>query len=396
MAGKATAGDGFSSELAGMTKSQLYDIMSQMKALIDQNKQQAREILVQNPPLTKALFQAQIMLGMVHSPQVIPNIQPVASQQAQQPAQQSQQSNTPVSRPLPSQGSFQDQTAPFQVQAPTRRQNTGQPAMPTSSASASPVNVQSQTMPPHHLQAPQQPKGQPTHQFTPISVQQSSQLPSIHQTPLHSTSQPTTVHQSQMPAVSSQLQQPLQTTAITRLPLQPPMSAQHRPHSMPSFHHQYGAQVGPTLGFQHGIAPQHSSQPMFHSGNKPQASMGPSFSGGQPHLPSQLPPHNLYQAGGSQIGTDFGGQGGSSLQSDRGTSWMSGPPDSSTMPQLPGPSLVPSQMGTSNQPTRTAPLTPEMEKALLQQVMSLTPEQINLLPPEQRSQVFQLQQMLRQ
>lgn len=40
-------------------------------------------------------------------------------------------------------------------------------------------------------------------------------------------------------------------------------------------------------------------------------------------------------------------------------------------------------------------LTPEMEKALLQQVMSLTPEQINFLPPEQRNQVLQLQQMLR-
>jgi len=38
----------------------------------------------------------------------------------------------------------------------------------------------------------------------------------------------------------------------------------------------------------------------------------------------------------------------------------------------------------------------EMEKALLQQVMSLTPEQINLLPPEQRNQVLQLQQILRQ
>lgn len=41
-------------------------------------------------------------------------------------------------------------------------------------------------------------------------------------------------------------------------------------------------------------------------------------------------------------------------------------------------------------------LTPEVEQQLLQQVMSLTPEQINLLPPEQRHQVHQLQQMLRQ
>lgn len=40
-------------------------------------------------------------------------------------------------------------------------------------------------------------------------------------------------------------------------------------------------------------------------------------------------------------------------------------------------------------------LSPELEKALLQQVMSLTPEQINMLPAEQRNQILQLQQILR-
>ncbi|MBA0610711.1 hypothetical protein Godav_011518 [Gossypium davidsonii] len=85
------------------------------------------------------------------------------------------------------------------------------------------------------------------------------------------------------------------------------------------------------------------------------------------------------------------------MQADRGSSWMSSQPDNSTLTQLQGPSaLVPSQMGSGNQPPRPASLTPEMEKALLQQVMSLTPEQINLLPPEQRNQVLQLQQILRQ
>ncbi|MBA0852373.1 hypothetical protein Goshw_004496 [Gossypium schwendimanii] len=85
------------------------------------------------------------------------------------------------------------------------------------------------------------------------------------------------------------------------------------------------------------------------------------------------------------------------MQADRGSSWMSSQPDNSTLTQLQGSSaLVPSQMGSGNQPSRPASLTPEMEKALLQQVMSLTPEQINLLPPEQRNQVLQLQQILRQ
>jgi hypothetical protein len=37
----------------------------------------------------------------------------------------------------------------------------------------------------------------------------------------------------------------------------------------------------------------------------------------------------------------------------------------------------------------------DQQRALLQQVMSLTPEQINLLPPEQQSQVLKLQQALR-
>jgi cleavage stimulation factor subunit 2 len=40
-------------------------------------------------------------------------------------------------------------------------------------------------------------------------------------------------------------------------------------------------------------------------------------------------------------------------------------------------------------------LEPEQQKALLQQVMNLTPEQINSLPLEQRQQVLDLQQAYR-
>ncbi|KAE8666383.1 Cleavage stimulating factor 64 [Hibiscus syriacus] len=41
-------------------------------------------------------------------------------------------------------------------------------------------------------------------------------------------------------------------------------------------------------------------------------------------------------------------------------------------------------------------LAPDVESVLLQQVLNLTPEQLNSLPPEQRQQVIQLQQALRQ
>ncbi|XP_048227254.1 probable serine/threonine-protein kinase samkC isoform X2 [Ricinus communis] len=378
MAGKPITGDGLTENLAGMTKSQLYGIMSQMKALIEQNKQQAKEILIQNPPLTKALFQ-------------IPSVQPAASQQSQQSSQASKQSNIQAAHSL----ALQEQAVMSQNQPPMRKQHQNQPSISISSTSAPPSNLQSQPMPSHPLQAPQQPKGHLNPQVPPISVPQSSQLPNIPPLPLHSASQQPPLHQPQVPTVSTPLQQPLQTTGIPHMPLQPPLPPQSRLPSAPNFHHQYGPLMRPNVGFQHPGAPQHPSQPMYHPVNKPQASMGPSFPQGQPPLPSQIPP--MYQAGGSHLGAEFNNQGGSSMQVDRGSSWMSSQPESSAAAPLPGPpQLNPGHMGLGNQPNRATPLTPEMEKALLQQVMSLTPEQISLLPPEQRNQVLQLQQMLRQ
>uniref|UniRef100_A0A5B6YGA1 Putative cleavage stimulating factor 64 n=1 Tax=Davidia involucrata TaxID=16924 RepID=A0A5B6YGA1_DAVIN len=395
MAGKQFAGDGVSASLAGMSKNQLYDIMSQMKTLIEQNQQQARQILIQNPLLTRALFQAQIMLGMVQPPQVIPNIHPAVSQHPQQSAQPAQQSNIQGAQSLSGQVSLQDQTNASQTPNPVRKPLQNQPVMPTSSAAAPPVNLQSQSLPSHPLQSVQQPKGHSTAQASQMSLPQSSQIPSIP--PLHSSLQPPSLLQSSMSTALTQMQQPLQTSGIAHLPLQSPLPPQPRPPPVPAFPHQLHSQFGPNAGFQHSGAPQlHYSQPMFHSGTKPPPSMGPSFPQGQLPLPSQLPPQSLYQVGGSQLGMGFNSQIGSSMQADTGSAWMPGLPESTAGTQLPGPPpLVPGQMGPGNQPPRGTPLTPEMEKALIQQVMSLTPEQINLLPPEQRNQVLHLQKMMR-
>nr|GMD00054.1 cleavage stimulating factor 64 [Ipomoea batatas] len=57
MAGKEVAGEGLSANIAGMSKNQLYDIMCQMKKLMEQNEKQARQILIQNPTLARDLFQ---------------------------------------------------------------------------------------------------------------------------------------------------------------------------------------------------------------------------------------------------------------------------------------------------------------------------------------------------
>ncbi|KAG2321876.1 hypothetical protein Bca52824_015089 [Brassica carinata] len=362
MAGKQIGGDGvIPANLAGMTKSQLYGIMSQMKALIDQNHEQAREILIQNPLLTKALFQAQIMLGMVQPPQVVPKVEP---QVAPQP-QQSHQSLLPKPRvqahtpSLQTGVGLQEPAATVQPQAPSRKQTLQQPMpMPP----PPPPSVSATNSAPS-----QQPRFSHPQRLNPSGT---------------SLSHP---HSSQVQSASST------TDALGW----GPHLAQQQPRP---YLHQFGpSQTGPNAGFQHhGAPPQHHSQPMFHSGNRLPASGGPQFPQGQQHLVSQPP---LYQGGGQFRGDYNNNQLGGPSASDRGPSWMAGQSESSNITHLPGlgPVPPPSQVGRGGgPPPRPAPISAEMEKALLQQVMSLTPEQINLLPPEQRNQVLQLQQILRQ
>ncbi|CAN7054380.1 unnamed protein product [Brassica rapa subsp. trilocularis] len=371
MAGKQIGGDGvLPANLAGMTKSQLYGIMSQMKALIDQNHEQAREILIQNPLLTKALFQAQIMLGMVQPPQVVPKVElPQAAPQPQHshqsiPPKPSVQAHTSS---LQTGVGLQEPAATVQPQAPSRKHTLPMPPPPQQPRFSHPQRLN--------------PAG------TSLSHPQSSQVqtapPSV---PHHPTSQPQSFHHLDTPASSTQLQQ------------QQPMHSVGGPQQQPRpYHHQFGpSQAGPNAGFQHhGAPPQHHSQPMFHSGNRLPASGGPQFPQGQPHLVSQPP----YQGVGQFRGDYNNNQLGGPTAADRGPSWMAGQSESSNITHLPGlgPVPPPSQVGPGGgPPPRPAPISAEMEKALLQQVMSLTPEQINLLPPEQRNQVLQLQQVLRQ
>lgn len=49
--------------LASLSRAQLFDIMSQMKLMAMQNSKQLRELLISHPQLSKALLQAQVMLG---------------------------------------------------------------------------------------------------------------------------------------------------------------------------------------------------------------------------------------------------------------------------------------------------------------------------------------------
>ncbi|KAF5957778.1 hypothetical protein HYC85_005003 [Camellia sinensis] len=382
MAGKGADGEGLSANLAGMSKNQLYDIMCQMKTLIEQNQQQARQILIQNPLLTKALFQAQIMLGMVQPPQAIPNIQSTVTQPpTQQPVQPAQQTNVQATHALPGQNGLQDQTSAPQIPIPVRKQHQNPPVMPIPSTSAPPLNLQSQSLPSHALQSVQQPKGHVNAQAPPMSLPQSSQVPNIL-----SASNSFCFTAASTSTLSAHWLHPVAATNTDKW-------------------HYASATATPTAtttettfnaGFLSPDSFTNWAEPWFPalwstsatsftahvSCNKPPPSMGPSFPQGQPPLPSQPPPQSVYQVGGSHFGTEFNSQVGSSMQPERAPAWIPGLADNAMGSQLPGPPLLApvGQMGQGSQHPRPPPLTPEMEKALLQQVMSLTPEQINLPP----------------
>ncbi|KAJ6799287.1 basic salivary proline-rich protein 4-like [Iris pallida] len=154
--------------ITSMSKSQLYEIMSQMKMLIEQNHQQARQILVDNPQLTKALFQAQIMLGMVKP-------RPLEAPSEPQPEQLEQQSNVQITQQLPVQAGLQGQASSAQSAAPARQQNPPQPSISLPPASVPTLNLQSQTTSaPLHI--PQQDKAFMNAQVSSVPAPHSSQI----------------------------------------------------------------------------------------------------------------------------------------------------------------------------------------------------------------------------
>ncbi|CAL5225319.1 g8121 [Coccomyxa viridis] len=148
----AGSGEQISSTLGNLSVAELYEIMAQMKGLVQQNPPQARQVLVQNPQLTKALFQAQIMLGMVKN---APQVQAPPLQPAPAPAPHYAQPSPPVHHQPPPH--YQPAPAPQAPHAPPHQQPPpGQPgpSYPQPQLHQPPYHQQPS---PHHLPAAAQP-----------------------------------------------------------------------------------------------------------------------------------------------------------------------------------------------------------------------------------------------
>uniref|UniRef100_A0A0A9FCJ6 RRM domain-containing protein n=1 Tax=Arundo donax TaxID=35708 RepID=A0A0A9FCJ6_ARUDO len=306
--------------LARMSRHQLHEIMSELKSLTTQNKELSKKLLQGIPQLPKALFQAQIMLGMV-TPQMM------QMAKSQQPSSSLAQSSSHLNEPFP-----QPATIP-----------------------PNPTVLQEPTATLHNF---------PQYQHAP--------QPSVKMFP-HG-------HQSGVTTHSLMLSQPLGASSIPTQPhvtsvglmsqVQPPFMPQHpRPPVMPTSVQQ--------LPLTHPHLPQVAAAPETLPNEIRVADQAS-------HLAEFAHPPKLRKL---EDGTSMPGM----VNNDPP---LYSAPSQAVAPS--GPSRSYSAGSASfQQPANEVPqLAPDVESALLQQVLQLTPEQLSSLPPEQQQQVIQLQKML--
>uniref|UniRef100_A0A0E0R4W8 RRM domain-containing protein n=1 Tax=Oryza rufipogon TaxID=4529 RepID=A0A0E0R4W8_ORYRU len=317
--------------LARMSKHQLYEIMSELKSLTSQNKDVANKLLQGIPQLSKALFQSQIMLGMV-TPQMM------QMAKSQQPSSSLAQLSSHISEPFPQPDAMIS-------------------SVPRPSASLPNPNVlQDPSAQLHNF--PQYPhSSQPAGTIFPHGSQSGVGIhPPIVSQPLG--------------ASSSVPPLPLATSGSLISQVQPPFMPHHpRPPAMPA-------------GMQ--------QLPLTHP-HVPQVPAIPDIAQKEMRFPEQ-----------ANRSTEFAHHPKLRKLED-GTSTPGIVNNNPAVYPAPSQGMLPGgPSGSYNsaavsfqQPENEVPqLTPDVESALLQQVLQLTPEQLSSLPVEQQQQVIQLQKML--
>ncbi|XP_042436125.1 cleavage stimulating factor 64-like isoform X2 [Zingiber officinale] len=339
--------DSLTHYLSRLSRHQLLEIMSEMKTLTTQNKPLVRQLLQSSPQLTKALFQAQVILGMV-TPQMI--------------AGSGQTSSLAPSGQL-SKG--------HENQLPVTSHTSG------------------------HLQQAMLPLQQ-------IRVQPQYQLPPL---PQNQVSVANAADKFGVTAVPSRWPQ-----SIGSLPVQPQQILQRQP-TLPQLpvptaianiaHNSPLALPNVTLQ-QSNLIPPLTSQPGSSSG-LPQVSTSTSVQGST--WPSAFNKRGLDVgfADQSRMSGNLSEQNSYPIKFQRlddGTGAFQRVSNSAVNTasiKKHGTSTVAMGQVTADvvHSEKSMPqLLPDVESALLQQVLSLTPEQLSSLPLEQQQQIIQLQKML--
>lgn len=354
--------------LAKMSKYQLNQIVSDVKEMATQNKEQARQVLLAYPHLPKALFQAQIMLGIV---------------------------------------------PPQMLQMPNIPQFSAQPLLPVLHDGLQ-GHVSGIQALPGLLPVPQN-----REQYSVLPVQETlasvgHAAPALHNQPVtlpQFSTQPQTQH---LQLVQNRITQPgqLPVQSLSTLPFMRPQSQGN--YSVRPYIQGMNSSMS-NQKIQHSLLPEQlqvttsSSLPYVHP-----------FQSTRPQMPDKSSQHNFSLSGTTDVSKDPRRQVSSLRTSEtldptyhpskfmRLNDGISIPSSiaASTATLTTGPSKFFSTAGnqvasvdeasvSQNQGNQMV-LPAEVDPALLQQVLQLTPEQMNLLPTDQQQQVRQLQELLRQ
>ncbi|XP_047169458.1 cleavage stimulating factor 64 isoform X1 [Vigna umbellata] len=369
----ALAHDPLTLHLAKMSRSQLTEMISELKGMATQNKDLARQLLLSRPHLPKALFQAQIMLGMVSS-QVLqmPNLRLVSDQPSQSLMNEGQLAQPPLVQTLPG--------------LPPHGQSKLQSGL-TPYAQEGQVNtILHNPLAPNQLTAHPKPPVQPR-----IPVQQHPNNPVL---PGTLSGQPNLLLPSLRPGLGSlSVRPPIQPTTSTALNQQMHVSLlQNSAHVGNSTVGHNIQMVRPDANFQPGPSISVSTSQLLSKGDK---SSNITYS----NMPLGVEKKNNVRDSSESFSRPSKLM---KLDEGRSTPLSTGMSD---VPVTDGPSHT---LGRSSLPVLATPkaegqyselqssqLPPDVESVLLQQVLNLTPEQLSSLPPEQQQQVIQLQQALR-
>lgn len=377
--------------LAKFSRNQLNEILSELKVLATENKEQARQLLLTFPSLSKAVFQAQMMLGVV-TPQMLqmPNIRQ-ASGSLIQPSLDALQGQQPQVQTLPGLPPLAQNKIQFESKPKSQESEVlvGHP---------NPLFHNQYTM---LSQLPSQP---PQVQL-PIPGQNkflqqgpSPVLPGVSTIP--------SIRPQQMINMSMRPQIQVTTSSSMKQQVQPPLL-------------QHPGQVGPPkLGHNGQLIPPHGNlQPSALPSSSKLFGI-PNYANTEPVRPPQVTNGSTwvrevetYQSlplGLSEKATMVHDNPDPTIRSSKLVKLNDGKATSSTVDvkvstfvsgssQVFGTSAnqIPKAEEASSSINQTSQLPPEVESALLQQVLNLTPEQLSSLPPDQQQQVIQLQQMLR-
>ncbi|XP_071737750.1 cleavage stimulating factor 64-like isoform X2 [Rutidosis leptorrhynchoides] len=347
--------------LAKIPKNQLIEVLTEVKAMATQNKEQARQLLLAHPQLSKAVLQAHIMLKTV-PPHMMPNAQQFTGPN---PLVQS----GPVAQPSSIQPlSGLPPLAQTKVQLGPIPQSHIQPSS-SHPASLGPSQYAAAPLLPPEARFQTPPPAQ-------RHVLQQSTLSGLQL--LHSQRNAGLLNQveNHIATPSSLLQYPGQNVAAG--PVQPSIPNHHKVPILPS------SSVVSAIA-NNGNKDHNNPQHLIHN---------PAWGYKVDHHPnvgSRL--HDKDQIGHpSKLLKMEDGRGSS--YSPACVNLSASVSGSSQAVSLSGNQILKAGAIDSQNPNPELPA--GIESALLQQVLTLTPEQLSSLPPEQQQQVIQLQQMLRQ